>query len=140
MLNALVQHGFGVLLPFGDGHPYDLALRAAGDTFVRVQCKMAWPHGGCALFNSHSTDHGRGPRSYIGLADVFGVYFPPRDAVYLVPVAEVSQHEGRLRLDPPRNNQRRRVRFAGDFDISRWTPERLAAVVGRSAGTGVAAG
>jgi hypothetical protein len=84
VLNALVQRGFDVFLPFGEGHPFDLIV-LAGDRFARIQCKTAWPNRGCILFNSHSTDHGHGIRSYVGLADLFGVYFPPHDSVFSFP-------------------------------------------------------
>ncbi len=77
------------------------------------------------IFNSRSTDHGRGPQSYVGLADVFGVYFPPTRAVYLVPIDAVAQFEGRLRLEPTLNNQRRGIRPAADFEIDRWTVDLL---------------
>jgi hypothetical protein len=125
VLSALVQRNFQVLIPFGDGHPYDLAVYLEDGVFARIQCKTAWPRGGCLIFNSRLTDHGRGPGSYRGLADVFGVHFPPSQSVYLVPIDAVAQFEGRLRLEPTRNNQRRRVRPAADFEIDRWSREAL---------------
>jgi hypothetical protein len=82
---------------------------------------------GCVVFNTRSTDHGRGPQSYIGLADVFGVYFPPIETVYLVPIEEVASFEGRLRLEPTRNNQKRLIRYASEFEIERWSQESLRA-------------
>jgi hypothetical protein len=128
VLNGLVTLGFDVYVPFGSGHPFDLAVYLPCHKFLRVQCKRAWPKGGCVVFNSHSTDHGQGERSYIGLADLFGVYFPPGDRVFLVPVESVSPFEGRLRLEPTRNNQRKRIRFAADFEIERWSEEKLRAL------------
>ncbi len=130
VLSALIQRGLHVFVPFGDGHPFDLAVQIAGPTFLRVQCKTAWPKGGCLVFNCRSTDHGRGPQPYDGLADIFGVFFPPRQSVYLVPIYSVASFEGRLRLDPTLNNQRRRVRMAADFEVERWTPEALQKVAG----------
>jgi hypothetical protein len=124
VLNAFTQRGMDVLLPFGGGHPYDLVIDL-GRLFLRVQCKRAWPARGCVVFNCRSTDHGRGPQSYRGLADIFGVYFPPRDSVFLVPIDGVAEFEGRLRLDPARNNQKRKIRFASEFAIENWTVERL---------------
>jgi hypothetical protein len=59
------------------------------------------------------------------LADIFGVYFPPNQAVYLVPIDAVAQFEGRLRLEPTLNNQRRRIRQAADFEIDRWSVNSL---------------
>ncbi|MBS1895026.1 MAG: hypothetical protein JST59_27320 [Actinobacteria bacterium] len=82
MLNGLVGRGFDVLVPFGGGHPYDLAVDLGLSGFLRVQCKRAWRSGGCLAFNSRSTDHGRGRQAYQGLADVFGVHFPPIDKLY----------------------------------------------------------
>jgi len=123
-LAAFAKRGFEVLVPFGDGQPYDLVVEL-GTSMLRVQCKRAWPSKGCLLFNSHSTDHGQGRRSYRGLADIFGVYFPQNDGVYLVPVHEILAVKGSLRLEPTRNNQRRGVRFAADYKIDRWTLDGL---------------
>jgi hypothetical protein len=114
-------------VPFGEGRPYDLIVDLGNRDFLRVQCKRAWPLQGCVVFNARSTDHGRGPQSYIGLADIFGVYFPPTDAVYLVPIEAVASFEGRLRLEPTRNNQKRLIRFATEFEIEAWTRETLRA-------------
>ena len=99
--------------------------------FLRVQCKTAWVRGGCALFNCRMTDHGGGSLPYIGLADIFGVYLPPRDSMYLVPIDAVADTEGRLRLEPARNNQQRRVRLAVDYEVERWTADALREVAVR---------
>jgi hypothetical protein len=125
VLNALVDHDLHVLVPFGGGHPFDLVVHLEGATFLRIQCKTGWSRGGCMSFNSHSTDHGRGAQSYLGLADLFGVYFPPTKAVYLVPVGSVGRHEGRLRFEPTRNNQQAGVRYAVDYEIDRWSRDAL---------------
>jgi hypothetical protein len=125
VLAALVGRGYRVLVPFGGGHPYDLAIDLAA-TFLRVQCKTGWECRGSILFNCRSTDHGNGAQPYTGRADIFGVYFSPTGAVYLVPIWAVAEHEGRLRLLPARNNQRRRTRPAADFEIDRWSSASLA--------------
>jgi hypothetical protein len=129
VLSALIERNFEVLVPFGDGHPYDLVVDLGASIFLRVQCKTAWPNRGCLIFNSRTTDHGRGPQSYRGLADVFGVYFPPNRSVYLVPIEAVAEFEGRLRLEPTLNNQRRRVRLATEYEIDRWTKASLRRIV-----------
>jgi hypothetical protein len=129
VLSALVRREYDVLVPFGDGHPYDLGVHLGDSQLLRIQCKTAWRKGGCLVFNCRSTDHGRGPQSYAGLADIFGVYFPPNQTVYLVPIDGVANFEGRLRLEPTRNNQRRRVRMAAEFEIDRWKPDTLRRLV-----------
>jgi hypothetical protein len=128
ILAEFVQRGFHVLVPFGSGHSYDLVVDLGGP-LLRVQCKTAWLIArGCLSFNCRSTDHGRGPQRYDGLADLFAVYLPPRDSVYLVPVNAIAGFQGRLRLEPTRNNQQRGVRFAAEFEIASWTKDRLVAL------------
>jgi hypothetical protein len=128
VLNAFVQCGFDVLVPFGEGQPYDLVIHLPGDVFLRVQCKNARWDRGCVVFNGRTTDHGRGRLSYRGLADAFGVFEAETGAVYVVPVAEVPGYEGRLRVRPARNNQRLKVRHAQGYEIDRWTSAALAAI------------
>jgi hypothetical protein len=95
-----------------------------------MSCKTAWlVSRGCLAFHSRSTDHGKGRQTYNGLADLFAVYLPATHAVYLIPIEAVPGHVGRLRLEPAKNNQRRGVRFATDFEIERWTEDRLAALL-----------
>jgi PD-(D/E)XK endonuclease len=129
ILAAMVKRGFHLLTPFGSGQPYDLVVDLGRAAFLRVQCKTAWSRPGCLTFNCRATDHGRGPRSYSGLADVFGVYFPPDGSTYLVPVQALTGFEGRLRLEPTRNNQRKGIRFAADFVLSGWSHQSLLELV-----------
>jgi hypothetical protein len=42
-----------------------------------------------------------------------------------VPLDAVGGFRAYLRLEPARNNQQRKVRFAADFEIDRWSTERL---------------
>jgi hypothetical protein len=123
VLNAFIAAGYDVLVPFGDGHPYDLVVDLGSADLLRVQCKTARPVDGCVVFNGRSTDHGQGRRTYEGRADIFGAYFPPEGRVYLVPV--ISNFALRLRLGPTRNNQKRGVRFAADYEFERWSCESL---------------
>jgi len=135
VLGALVKRDLAVLQPFGEGHPYDLVVHLERDHFVRVQCKTGRTREGLLLFNSRSTDHGRGAGSYLGLADLFGVYCPELSAVYLLPVADMPTSVVYLRLTPTRNNQRRGVRFAADYEVDGWTIERLRGVLPDVAGS-----
>jgi hypothetical protein len=132
VLHALIERDLNVLIPFGDGQPYDLVVHLPPADFLRVQCKTARLRKRCLVFNSRTTDHGKGRLPYIGLADIFGVYFPPSKSVYLVPVSDTQTFYGCLRLEPTRNNQRRRVRFAADYEVGRWTDTALRAVAASS--------
>jgi hypothetical protein len=130
VLLALVERDIPVLIPFGEGQPYDLVIDLECG-FLRVQCKCSRFYRGCVLFNSCSTDHGLGRRDYRGLADLFGVYFPPAGEVFLVPVDEAATRATSLRLMPTRNCQQVGVRMADDYAVERWTREALAEFAAR---------
>lgn len=100
-------------------------VHLAGNCFTRVQCKTGRVRKGALVFNCKSTDHGRGPGTYLGLADLFGVYCPTTDSVYLVPVRDVPTSYAYLRIEAPRNNQQSGIRYAADYDIDRLTIEEL---------------
>lgn len=119
-----MRRGWIVSVPFGDGAPFDLAIYRDGH-FLRVQCKTGWVRKGCLEFNGYASDHGHGVVSYAGRADLFGVMAPGARTVYLVPVADVNACTVSLRLEPPRNGQRKRVRFADTYDINAWNPTEL---------------
>ncbi len=74
LLNALVSVDFGVYIPFGGGHPFDLIAVLPDDRLVRVQVKSGRLHNQSIEFNSASTDHGHGRQHYRDRADMFGVH------------------------------------------------------------------
>jgi hypothetical protein len=53
-------------------------------------------------------------RDYVGQIDLFLVYCRDTDDVYAIPIEEGIRGEGRLRVAPPTNGQRRRIRWAAD--------------------------
>jgi hypothetical protein len=120
VLNAFVRAGLAVFVPFGDGHSFDLVVGLPDERLLRVQVKASRVRNGCVEFNSSSTDHGRGTQSYLGRADLLGVYCQDLDQVFVLPVEECAAFRGYLRLAPTANNQRRRVRFASDFTLETW--------------------
>lgn len=127
VLAALIRQGLSVLVPFSHDSPYDLVVTAGDERFIRVQCKAGRFRDGCVIFNCHSTDHGRGPRDYVGRADVFGVYCPPLDRTFVVPVEEAGRRGTWLRVEPARNNQARGVRRADDYAAETWAAGLLQA-------------
>lgn len=91
MLAELVKRGYSILLPFGVNQRYDLVIETRGQ-FLKVQCK-------------------------VGEVDFFAVYCPETDGVYLIPASEVPTTVMFLRFDPTRNKQRKRVRWARDYEL-----------------------
>src|SRR3954471_12051130 len=119
VLNAFIRADLTMLVPFGEGAPYDLVVDS-GLELIRVQVKCGRIRSECIEFNSAGTDHGRGRLSYRGRADVFGVHAPQLDRVFVVPVNDCPNFRGYLRLTPTRNNQQRGVRYAGDYAVEDW--------------------
>ena len=120
VLQALTGAGFHVLVPFGEGLPFDLVAVLADGSMSRVQVKSGRVRAACVEFNASSTDHGRGQQPYRGRADLIAVYVASSAQVFMVPVDECALYRGYLRLEPPRNNQRRGVRMAEDYTFAAW--------------------
>jgi hypothetical protein len=118
ILAALVEAGYTVSKPFGDGHKYDYIIDD-GSTLQRVQCKTGRLKRGCVEFNAYSVaGNSNGKRQgYSNLADVFGVYCPDNGDVYLVPVPQVGVGPIFLRIDQTLNNQQKRVRWADEYRL-----------------------
>ncbi|MDF1502076.1 group I intron-associated PD-(D/E)XK endonuclease [Roseisolibacter sp. H3M3-2] len=117
VLAALVRAGYEVLIaPFTDNRRYDLVIDD-GSRFLRVQVKTGRLRGGAVIFPTSSSQahRGRGRQSYRGACDLFAVYCPDNEAVYLVPVDEVGEIKCRLRVAPAANGQRAGVRLAEDY-------------------------
>jgi hypothetical protein len=58
-------------------------------------------------------------RDYVGDVDFFAVYCRETSGIYLMPIGEAPSRVGSFRVDPPRNNQWRKVRLAADYEIGR---------------------
>jgi hypothetical protein len=123
ILLALHAAGYVVALPFGENTRYDLLIDD-GQAISRVQCKTGRLRTGavrfpaCSSYEHHARPRAR-RRDYLGQIDFFGVYCPETRGVYLVPIADVPlTRQGALRVEPSRNNQRRGIRLAADYEIS----------------------
>ena len=125
VLQAFAAAGVGVLIPFGNGLSFDLGAVMPGGAILRVQVKCGRVRNGCVEFNAASTDHGRGRLDYRGRADVLAVHVAAISRVFVVPVDDCPVYTGFLRLDAPRNNQRRGVRFAEDYALERWLESHI---------------
>ena len=115
---ALHRAGLGVLTPpFSDNLRYDCIVDD-GERLSRVQVKTGRLEGGCIEFNACRTYwHRRASYTYRGQIDFFGVWCGDLGRVYLVPVLECGVSLARLRVEPPRNGQRRGVRWASDYEL-----------------------
>lgn len=117
VISALVEKGWTVSIPFGENSKYDL-IADSGEELFRVQVKTGRLSAGVIVFNGYTSHAHRGGESegYRGKADLFGVYCPELDAVYLVPVEEVPEGKVYLRVENSKKEDSR-IRWAKDFEI-----------------------
>jgi hypothetical protein len=119
VLAAFVEAGYFVSIPFGENQLYDLVVEMDDCSLARVQIKTGRLREGAIIFNCYSSHaHRNGPstRRYTGQVEYFGVYCPETDDIYLIPVDDVPI-KGCLRVEPTRNNQRKKVRWASEFRL-----------------------
>jgi hypothetical protein len=120
---GLKAAGYSLLIPFGENTRYDLVVDG-GDSMWRVQCKTGrLRNGGITFAVTSCYGHLRNPttarRTYHGEVDYFAVYCPETAGVYLVPIGDLpTSTSARLRVEPPRNRQRKRIRYARDYQIA----------------------
>jgi hypothetical protein len=113
--------GYELYVPFGENTRCDLIV-GDGARLLRIQCKTGRLRNGTIIFKVCSSyAHHRAPiapqRDYHGEIDVFGVYCHETGQVYMVPIEEVGRQTASLRIDPPKNGQRRRIRIASDYEL-----------------------
>src|SRR5205807_4450693 len=119
---ALVRAGWHVYQPFFSPHSR-VDLVVDGDAGLRrIQCKTSRLSGDVLVFSTCSNT-GKLKKDYRGEVDLFGVYSPELETVYLVPVEHTATRACSLRLAPARNGQTRRVRFAADYLVRPAKPE-----------------
>jgi hypothetical protein len=111
---ALRLAGKRVYLPFFASDSRVDLVYEDDDGFHRAQCKTSRLLGDVISFCTCSnTKNVR--KDYRDDVDVFGVYSPERDEVFLVPVSDVPARAGYLRLRPTRNGQQKGIRWARDY-------------------------
>jgi hypothetical protein len=116
---ALTNLGIDVSLPFGENHRYDL-IADDGMTIARIQVKTGRVRGDVILYKCASTHAHRGgtARAYFGEIDYLAVYCPETGKVYLLPEGELTATSAHLRLAPPKNNMRKTIRWAADYELA----------------------
>jgi hypothetical protein len=118
-----VELGVGVLKPLTDGERYDLVFDVRW-CLIRVQCKTAVLIGTAVLkiacYSARRTSEGLVKRYYSALEiDAIAAHNRELDRCFFIPIDEIpGRSEVLLRLQPCRNNQRRAVNWADDFDFA----------------------
>jgi hypothetical protein len=117
-----VKLGVDVYKPVAEGGRYDLILDL-GCKLLRVQCKWAARRKGALVVSCQSsrrTADGFIRRYYTpDEVDAIAAYSLEFDRCFLIPIARVANRPAiALRIEPCRNNQRRRINWADDYDFA----------------------
>ncbi len=120
IIHAAVKLGVGVARPVAPER-YDLIFDLGG-ALVRVQCKWAVRHGGVVsvrCYSSRRSADGFIKRAYTpDEIDAFAAYCADLDRCYFLTVDEFAQARAiQLRLAPTRNNQRRLINWAEEYEF-----------------------
>ncbi len=115
---AMRRRGYDVSLPYGENHRYDLVVDD-GEKLSRVQVKTGRIRGDVIKYSCSSSHAHRGgtARPYFGQIDFLAVYCRDNGKVYILPENELTATCAHLRLSAPRNNMRKMIRWAADFEL-----------------------
>lgn len=124
------QLGLTVLRPLCEGRRYDLVLDLEPQ-LMRVQCKLARVLDNVlvvCLQSNRCTPRGYVSRAYsTAEIDAVCVYAARLHRCFLLPVGEVSDRRAiHLRIEPTKNNQARRIKWASEYELATMV-ERLRA-------------
>ena len=113
--------GVDVFRPVAEGGRYDLIFDL-NPQLVRVQCKWASRYDDVLIarcYRARRNRNGLVRRLYTpDEIDAFAIYCLEIDRCFFVPMAHANgMREIRLRLSPAKNNQRRGIHWADDFDF-----------------------
>jgi PD-(D/E)XK endonuclease len=123
---AAIELGIGVFKPLSDGERYDLIFDMH-PRLVRDQCKTATLRGDVLSVPCYSSrrsadgflKNAYGPEE----VDAFAAYSRERRQCYFLPIIEFAGRTTiQLRLSMPRNNQRRKINWARDFEFGATLP------------------
>lgn len=120
---GLRQAGYAIFTAVGENTRADFVIDD-GERLFRVQCKTGRLRRGVVAFRACSSyAHHQNPasraRDYLGQIDYFAIYCPETAGVYLVPIKDAAlTAQGYLRIDAPRNAQRRRIRYADPYLVA----------------------
>jgi hypothetical protein len=129
---AAIKLGIDVYRPVAEGGRCDLIF-GIGPELLRVQCKWARLVGDVVIVRCYTfrrtRDSYRKTTYSANEVDVIAAYCDDLDRAFLIPIERVaSRPTVQLRIAPTRNNQRRLINWADDFDFAAKLEERQGAI------------
>ena len=116
MLTYLIERGFNVSIPWGENIRYDLVSEKDG-VFKRIQVKYVTPKDGRLVVFLRSANNWNTIKYILKDIDIMAAYDPKNDKIYFIPITMFSNKSRvNLRLSAPKNNQKKNVIWASDFE------------------------
>jgi hypothetical protein len=112
--SKFAENGWEIYFPFSEDSRCDMVVEKE-NKFLRVQVKYVTPKNGalpvsCRSANNWSTIH-YSPKDI----DILAAYNPTDKQVYFIPSREINHSGLQLRLELPKNNQKKFIRYAKDY-------------------------
>ena len=122
----LVSRGVPVLVPEYDNEPYDFVMEIDGG-FHRVQSKTAFEAttSGAVRFRTRSVrtkSSGYEREGYEGKIDLFAVFAPIREEIYLIPIEDVGETQMTIRYAAAGNGNTKRVNWYEEYLLDEVLP------------------
>ncbi len=109
-----LKRGWHVAFPYGENLPYDLLIEKDG-ICKRVQVKAMYPKNGVLHVNCRSSNNWS-VKSYSAKdIDLLVAVDLESSKVYFIPSDKVNKALFDLRLNAPKNGQRKKVNFVDNF-------------------------
>jgi hypothetical protein len=129
---AALKLGIEVYRPVAEGGRYDMIFDI-GARLLRVQCKWASSANQVLVVRCYTfrrTRTGWKKTTYTSdEVDVIAAYSMDLDRCFLIPIGLVEKRPTiQLRIAPARNNQKRRINWADDFDFAARLQQHQGAV------------
>lgn len=123
------KYNIPVCIPWGDNERYDLVAEFDGK-FNRIQVKTCneEENGAIICYARSSTNHttNKNLSTYENDVDYFVFVNQTYDLIALVPIADIgSQKTIRLRIDPPKSNNGKQIRYFQDFSFQKKFENKL---------------
>lgn len=109
------REGWNVFLPYGEDNTIDLLLHKKG-AFSKVQVKACAPKNGVLLCKLRSTNNWQDKRYSKEDIDFLALYDYKNKKGYLLPFSPLSgMAQFSLRLEKPKNAQKKGIHYANDY-------------------------
>lgn len=122
----LIKRGYQVLKPWGDRNRYDFVIDRGNGNFSRVQSKTGYIENSVVRFApvSHTTKNGKNVKTTYSKdeIDYFIVYCRTNEQIYCIKIEDCPIDVCFLRLEPPQNGQKKKIRMAKDFLLDQYFP------------------